>query len=69
MVFQFVSRLSGHTEYMIHRSFLWDSERVVSHGPTPAGWPKGGTLLSAGGPCLSGASWPALLRLASVPSN
>ena len=22
MVFQFVSRLSGHTEYMIHRSFF-----------------------------------------------
>ncbi|HNP59708.1 MAG TPA: hypothetical protein PKM72_02645 [Nitrospirales bacterium] len=28
--------------------------------PTPAGWPNGGTLLSASGPCLSGASWAAL---------
>ena len=37
--------------------------------PTPAGWPKGGTLLSASGPCLSRASWSAPLRLASLPSN
>ena len=41
----------------------------VSHGPTPAVWPQGGTLSSAGGPCLSAASWSALLRLASVRSN
>ena len=27
---------------------------------TPAGWPKGGTLLAASGPCLSRASWAAL---------
>ena len=38
-------------------------------GPTPAVWPKGGTLSSIGGPCLSGASWPALLKLASVLSH
>jgi hypothetical protein len=44
-------------------------ERFVSHGPTPAVWPKGGTLLSDGGPCLSGASWSALRKLASVLSN
>ena len=41
----------------------------VFYGPTPAVWPKGGTLSSAGGPCLSGASWSALPRLASVRSN
>ena len=41
----------------------------VFYGPTPAVWTKGGTLSSAGGPCLSGASWPALPRLASVRSN
>jgi hypothetical protein len=40
-----------------------------SHGPTPAVWPQGWTLLSAGGPCLSVASWFALPRLASVLSN
>ena len=38
-------------------------------GPTPAVWPKGGTLSSIGGPCLSEASWPALLKLASVLSH
>ncbi|WNM63557.1 hypothetical protein [Candidatus Nitrospira neomarina] len=35
--------------------------------PTPAGWPKGGTLLSVGGPCLSHASWSALLRIGVHP--
>jgi hypothetical protein len=35
----------------------------------PAVWPTEGTLLSAGRPCLSGASWSALLRLASVRSH
>jgi len=40
-----------------------------SHGQPPSVWPKGGTLKSVGGPCLSGASWSALLRLASVPLN
>ena len=61
--------LSDHTEYRVPRSFMCVPERFVSHGPTPAVWPKGGTLSSAGGPCLSGASWSALLRLASVRSN
>jgi len=42
---------------------------VDSQGLTPAVWPKGGTLSSAGGPCLSGASWSALLKLAAVPFN
>ena len=37
--------------------------------PTPADRPKGWTLLSSGGPCLSIASWSALLRLASVTCN
>ena len=58
-----------HTEYMAPRSFMWVTEMFVSHGPTPAVWPKGGMLSSAGGPCLSAASWSALLRLASVRSN
>ncbi len=40
-----------------------------AQGPTPAVWSKGGTLSSVGGPCVSGASWSALLKLASVPSN
>ena len=35
---------------------------------TPAGWPKGGTLSSPGGPCSSPASWSALRKLASRPS-
>ena len=50
---------------------------IISHGPMPAGWPKGRTPLSPGGPCLSpskrlrasSASWSALRSLASVPSN
>ncbi len=42
---------------------------IVSHKPMPAVWPKGRTPLSAGGPCLSKASWSTLLSLASVPSN
>jgi len=42
---------------------------IISHGPMPAVWSKGRTPLSAGGPCLSGASWSALRSLASVPSN
>jgi len=50
-------------------SFMCVTEMFVSHGSTPAVWPKGGTLSSAGGPCLSGASWSALLRPASVRSN
>ncbi len=41
----------------------------ISIFSTPAVWPKGGTLLSAGGPCLSGASWSALLWLASIFFN
>jgi len=53
---------------MAPRSYLGVPERFVSYGPTPAVWPKGGTLSSSGGPCLSGASWSAL-RLASVRSN
>jgi hypothetical protein len=65
----------GHTEYMVPRSFMGVPERFV-HGPTPAVWPKGGTLSSAGGPCVipstrlrtGSASWSALLRLASVRS-
>ena len=41
-----------HTEYRVPRSFMCDLDRVV-HGPTPAGWPKGGMLSSAGESCLS----------------
>ena len=38
--------------------------------PTPAGWPKGGTLLLASGPCLSlGELGRSILCLASLPSN
>jgi hypothetical protein len=37
-----------------------EHERCFFCRPTPAGWPKGGTLLLAGGPCLSPASWAAL---------
>jgi hypothetical protein len=57
--------------YKIYGSSLFHVSHgnVRAQGPTPAVWPKGGTLSSAGGPCLSGASWTALLRLASVPSN
>jgi len=40
-----------------------------SHFTTPADWPLGRTLGSGSGPCLSGASWSALLRLASDTSN
>ena len=66
-----------HTEYRVPRSFMCVPERFVSHGSTPAVWPKGGTLSSAGGPCVSpsirlrtgSASWSALLRLASLPSH
>ena len=34
---------------------------------TPAGWPQGGTLLASSGPCLSGASWAALLNIGDPP--
>jgi len=54
---------------MAPRSFMRVTEMFVSHDPTPAVRPKGGTLSSAGGPCLSGASWSALRRLASILSN
>jgi hypothetical protein len=58
-------------------SFIWVTEMFVSHVPTPAVWPKGGTVSSTGGPCLSPSawlridseSWPALLRFAAVRSN
>ncbi len=61
--------LSDHAEYRAPRFFMCVPKRVVSHGLTPAVWPKGGTLSSAAGPCVSGARWAALLRLASVRSN
>ncbi|MGE3787469.1 MAG: hypothetical protein AB7H03_12575 [Nitrospirales bacterium] len=35
---------------------------------TPVGWPWGGTLLSANGPCLIGASWTVLLKIGIPPS-
>jgi hypothetical protein len=71
------TRKSDHTEYRVPRSFLCVPERFVSHGSTPAVWPNGGTLSSAGGPCVSpstklrtgSASWSALRRLASVLSH
>ena len=52
-------------------------ERFFPHDSTPAVWPKGVTLSSAGGPCVSpsirlrtgSASGPALLRLASISSH
>jgi hypothetical protein len=47
------TRKSDHTEYRVPRSFLCVPERFVSHGSTPAVWPNGGTLSSAGGPCVS----------------
>jgi hypothetical protein len=40
---------------------------VFCFDPTPSGWPTGGTLLSASGPCLSLASWSALLRVGDPP--
>ncbi len=58
----------NHTEYMAPRSFMRVPELLHLPCPTPADWPKGGTLLSAGGPCLSRASWSALRKFASVPS-
>ena len=43
------------------------SSSIVFYRPTPAGWPKGGTLFSASGPCLSRASWFAFLRVGVPP--
>jgi len=62
---------------MVPSSFIWIPAMFVSHGPTPAGWPTGGTLSAVGRPCLSpsirlrtsSASWPALLKLASGLSH
>jgi len=62
---------------MVPVSFMWVTEMFVSPGPTPTVWPKGGTLSFTGGPYLSpstwlridSASWSALPRLVSVPSN
>ena len=62
-------RNEDHTEYMASRPFMRVTEMFASHDPTPAVRPKGGTLSSAGGPCLSGASWSALRRLASLLFN
>jgi len=66
-----------HTKHMVPSSFIWIPAMFLSQGPTPAVWPKGGTLSSVGGPCLSpsirlrisSARWPALLTLASVLSH
>ncbi len=57
--------------FMPHPEFCLRLQAVifVSTVPTPAVWPKEGTLFSVGGPCLSGASWSALRRLASVRSH
>ncbi len=41
---------------------------ISSGGPTPATRPSGRTLVAIGGPCLSAASWLALLVVASVQS-
>jgi hypothetical protein len=41
---------------------------VPSGGPTSATRPSGRTLVAIGGPCLSAASWLALLVVASVQS-
>lgn len=60
---------TDHSEYITPRAFMKVPERSVSHNTTPAGWPNGGALSSAGGPCLSGASWSALLRIASLRFN
>ncbi len=54
---------------MVPSSFIWIPELFISQGPTPAVWPKGGTRSSVGKPCVSGASWPALLKVASVLSH
>ena len=62
---------------MISVSFRCLTEIFVSPGPTPAVWPKGGTLSSTGGPCLipsawlriDSASWPALPKFASIRSH
>ncbi len=59
----------NHIKYMPPRSFMFVPEWFIFHVPTPAVWPKGWTLSSVGGPCLSGASWSALLRLASIRSQ
>jgi hypothetical protein len=66
-----------HIEYMPHRSFMCVTDMVISPAPTPAVRPKGRTLSSVSGPCLSlstwlridSASWSALLRLASLRSH
>jgi len=53
----------GHT--------TWNSLRTLflQFCPTPAARPPGRTLSSLGGPCLSAASWAALLGFASVHSD
>ncbi len=51
------------------RALLATPSLVPSGGPTPATQPSGRTLGSIGGPCLSAASWRALLVLASVQST
>ena len=45
------------------------SRKVRLLWSTPAVWPKGGTLSSAGGPCSSLASWSALCKMASLLFN
>src|SRR5690606_23583786 len=57
-----------HPEYMPLRFYMRVTDKFSSYVPTPAVWPNGGTPSAAGGPCLSEASWPALLSWCpSVP--
>ncbi len=51
------------------RSFCVSLKGFVSHGRMPAVWLKGGTLSSAGWPCVSGASWSAPFRMVSIRSH
>jgi len=82
MAYLMVKKLYSRCGVAVLKSLSWTIQNIgfialsyeslkcsVFYGPTPAVWPKGGTLSSAGGPCLSGASWSALPRLASVRSN
>ena len=78
-------RLSNRSSFVDHIQILWHDGcewkggasslafatllMVPSTNPTPAARPPGRTFLSIGGPCLSAASWFALLFVTSAQSD
>ena len=70
LVCRVANRCSGHWSQDMRRLNVLPPNRIPAPPySTPSVWSSGRTHLKTGGPCLSAASWTALLRFASVPSN